>query len=174
MSKGFSASIEMGHRILILQFVSVVYHTAWFVDTEKSLRPFPTVPHLRSSPTVTQLTKQALLRSTQNRLGILHVLLKFPFCSYSQQLSHLIVSVCLSLAIPLDKILLRPGCDYTLTVLNLKKWKWSRVRLFATPWAVCPWDFPGNSPGVDCHFLLQGIFPTQGLNPGLPHCRQTL
>ena len=24
------------------------------------------------------------------------------------------------------------------------------------------------------HFLLQGIFPTQGLNPGLPHCRQTL
>ena len=25
-----------------------------------------------------------------------------------------------------------------------------------------------------CHFLLQGISPTQGLNPGLPHCRQTL
>ena len=37
-----------------------------------------------------------------------------------------------------------------------------------------PWDFPGNSTGVDCHFLLQGVFPTQGLNPGLPHCRQTL
>ena len=28
--------------------------------------------------------------------------------------------------------------------------------------------------GVDCHFLLQGIFPTQGSNPGLLHCRQTL
>ena len=39
---------------------------------------------------------------------------------------------------------------------------------------LCPWDFPGNSTGVDCHFLLQGIFPTQGLNQGLPHCRQTL
>ena len=26
--------------------------------------------------------------------------------------------------------------------------------------------------GVGCHFLLQGIFLTQGLNPGLPHCRQ--
>ena len=37
-----------------------------------------------------------------------------------------------------------------------------------------PWDFPGNSTGVDCHFLLQGIFPTQGLNPGLLHCRQML
>ena len=39
---------------------------------------------------------------------------------------------------------------------------------------LCPWDFPGNSPGVDCHFLLQGIFPTQGSNPGLLHCKQTL
>ena len=27
---------------------------------------------------------------------------------------------------------------------------------------------------MDCHFLLQGIFPTQGSNPGLQHCRQTL
>ena len=27
---------------------------------------------------------------------------------------------------------------------------------------------------MDCHFLLQGIFPTQGSSPGLPHCRQTL
>ena len=34
--------------------------------------------------------------------------------------------------------------------------------------------FLGNSTGVDCHFLLPGIFPTQGSNLGLPHCRQTL
>ena len=32
--------------------------------------------------------------------------------------------------------------------------------------------FPGKSTGVGCHFLLQRIFPTQGLNLGLPHCRQ--
>ena len=37
-----------------------------------------------------------------------------------------------------------------------------------------PWNSPGKSTGVGCHFLLQGIFPTQGLNLGLPHCRQTL
>ena len=37
-----------------------------------------------------------------------------------------------------------------------------------------PWDSPGKNTGVGCRFLLQGIFPTQGLNPGLPHCRQTL
>ena len=35
-------------------------------------------------------------------------------------------------------------------------------------------DFPGKSTGVGCHFLLQRIFPTQGSNLGLPHCRQTL
>ena len=38
----------------------------------------------------------------------------------------------------------------------------------------CPWDFLGKSTGVGCRFLLQGIFPTQGLNPGLLHCRQML
>ena len=52
----------------------------------------------------------------------------------------------------------------------------SHVRLFATPWtvahqALCPWNPPGKNPGVGCHDLLQGIFLTQGLNPGLPHCR---
>ena len=36
------------------------------------------------------------------------------------------------------------------------------------------WDSPGKNTGVGCHFLLQGIFPIQGLNPGLPHCRQML
>ena len=31
----------------------------------------------------------------------------------------------------------------------------------------CPWDSPGKNTGVGCHALLQGIFPTQGSNPGL-------
>ena len=38
---------------------------------------------------------------------------------------------------------------------------------------LCPWDSPGKNTGVDCHALLQGIFPTKGLNLGLLHCRQT-
>ena len=33
---------------------------------------------------------------------------------------------------------------------------------------------PGQNTGVGSLSLLQGIFPTQGLNPGLPHCRQIL
>ena len=35
-------------------------------------------------------------------------------------------------------------------------------------------DSPGKNTGVGCHALLQGIFSTQGSNPGLPHCRQIL
>ena len=33
---------------------------------------------------------------------------------------------------------------------------------------LCPWDFPGKNTGVGCHFLFQGIFPTQGLNMPSP------
>ena len=55
----------------------------------------------------------------------------------------------------------------------------SRVRLLATPWTVtirllCPRDSPGKNIGVGCHALLQGIFPTQGSNPGLLYFRQIL
>jgi len=35
-------------------------------------------------------------------------------------------------------------------------------------------DSPGKNNGVGCHALLQGTFPTQGSNPGIPHCRQIL
>ena len=37
-----------------------------------------------------------------------------------------------------------------------------------------PWNFPGQNTGVGGLSLLQGIFPTQGWNPGLLHCRQIL
>ena len=39
---------------------------------------------------------------------------------------------------------------------------------------LCPWGSPGKNTGVGCHFLHQGIFPTQELNPGLLHCMQSL
>ena len=55
----------------------------------------------------------------------------------------------------------------------------SVVSLFATSWTIAHQDlYHGNSPGkntgVGCHSCLQGIFPTQGLNLGLLHCRQIL
>ena len=36
---------------------------------------------------------------------------------------------------------------------------------------LCPWDSPGKSTGVGCHFRLQRIFPTQGSNMGLKECK---
>ena len=55
----------------------------------------------------------------------------------------------------------------------------SRVWLFVTPWTVAyqapqSVGFSRQEYGVGCHFLLQGIFPTQGSNLGIPHCRQML
>ena len=68
-------------------------------------------------------------------------------------------------------------CCYCL-VAKVKVKSLSRVRLFETPWTVAYQAPPSmgfsNSTGVGCHFLLQGIFPIQGSNPGLLHCRQTL
>ena len=52
------------------------------------------------------------------------------------------------------------------------EWKWkllSCVWLFATLWSS-----PGQNTGAGSLLLLQGIFPTTGLNPGLWHCRQIL
>ena len=67
-----------------------------------------------------------------------------------------------------------PGCcDYTLACFVLKV-KVKVKLLTSLPGFFRPLDFPGKSTGVGGHFLLQGIFPTQGSNPGLPICRQTL
>ena len=53
-----------------------------------------------------------------------------------------------------------------------EKWKWkslSHTQLLATPW-----NSLGQNTGVGSLSIFQGIFPTQGLNPDLPHCRQNL
>ena len=51
-------------------------------------------------------------------------------------------------------------------------WSWSEsVWLFAIPGTISPWNSPGQNTGVGSLSLLQGIFSTQGSDPGLPHCR---
>ena len=60
-----------------------------------------------------------------------------------------------------------PPRNRTWGLWHCEKWKWksfSRVWLFAAPWTI----------GVGNLSLLQGIFPTQGSNPGLPYCRRIL
>ena len=66
-----------------------------------------------------------------------------------------------------EKVLVIQLC---LTFCDPTDWRTPPVtaRLF------CPWNSPGNNTGVGCHFLLQGIFPTQGSNQGLLCFRQIL
>ena len=62
-------------------------------------------------------------------------------------------------------------CVYSVMSDSLKPCGLQPARL------LCPWNFPGENTGVGCHFLLQGIFLTQGLNPHLLcllHCRWIL
>ena len=57
------------------------------------------------------------------------------------------------------------------------EWKWklpSSVQLFATPWSIQSMEFSRSEYYNGYLSLLQGIFPTQGSNPGLPHCRWIL
>ena len=45
---------------------------------------------------------------------------------------------------------------------------------YSSPGSLVHGDSPGKNTGVGCHTLLQGIFPTQGLNPGLLYYRSIL
>ena len=56
----------------------------------------------------------------------------------------------------------------------LLTWSLSHVRLFATPWTIQSMEFSRSEYWVGSLFLLRGIFPTQGSNPGLLHWRQIL
>ena len=51
---------------------------------------------------------------------------------------------------------------------------WSGVPLPSLMDCIDPWNYPCQNTGVGSPSLLQGIFPTQGSNPGLLNCRQIL
>ena len=64
------------------------------------------------------------------------------------------------------------------TLIFSKNQEASNCELFVIPafsdWKLMDYSPPGKNTGVGFHALLQGIFPTQGSNPHLPHCRQFL
>ena len=73
--------------------------------------------------------------------------------------------------------------DYLLpTFHEVVKWSVSHSVMSDSLWPnglqptglLYPWNCPGEHTGVACHFLLQGIFPTQKLNQVLLYCRQIL
>ena len=61
-------------------------------------------------------------------------------------------------------------------------WWWFSHQVVSNSWPcglqsarlLCPWGSPGKNTGVGCHFLHQGIFPSQGWSLGLLHGRQIL
>ena len=56
-------------------------------------------------------------------------------------------------------------------------WPWKRKWKSLSLWPqglYSPWNSPGHNTGVGSLSLLQGIFPTQGTNPGLLYCRPIL
>ena len=67
----------------------------------------------------------------------------------------------------------------TLSSRKVKVQSLSCVQFFATmdcgpPGSSVPGTLQAKNAGMGCHFLLQGIFQTQGSNLGLPHCRLIL
>ena len=67
-------------------------------------------------------------------------------------------------------------CSQTPVSQASRQWKWN-PSVVSDSWRphglqpkrlLCPWDFPGENTGVDCHFLLQEIFPTKRIKPGSP------
>ena len=66
------------------------------------------------------------------------------------------------------------GCKYKFCWFKSKLLPLSCTFRKATPWLHSPWNSPGQNNGVGILSLLQGIFPTQELNLGLPHCRWIL
>ena len=75
-------------------------------------------------------------------------------------------------------ITLMEGWTFFLPQNSLRQqWKWKSINCVHSLQSFglySPWNSPGQNTGVGSLSLLQGIFPTQGLNPALPHCRWIL
>ena len=64
-------------------------------------------------------------------------------------------------------------CSFLMVLHNTLAYSVDKLCLTLWPFELypskflCPWDLPGKNTGVDCHFLLQGVFPSQRWSMGL-------
>ena len=106
-------------------------------------------PYMTTGKTIT-LTRQTFIGKVISLLFHMLSMLVITFLSRSESE---VAQSCLTLCDPVDYG--PPGSSWPTRLLS-------------------PWDFPSKNTGVGCHFLLQGIFPTQGSNPVLLHCKHLL
>ena len=108
----------------------------------------------------------------------MHIIATWSFISLSDQIVLVFFFLCVCVCERERDIF------YPLAVFWMRPKIIGKVKLLITQWCLilcdamdqplCPWNSPGKNTRVASHFLLQRIFPTQGSNPGLLHCRDSL
>ena len=104
------------------------------------------------------------------------LLFKFPIFYKFEHLFSSSQKPSRNISVPSTFVLfLAPAENPDKLLFESEKWKLlSCVRIFVTHGIHSPWNTLSQNTGVGTCSILQRIFPTQGLNPGLPHCRQIL
>ena len=110
-----------------------------------------------------------------------------PFCRGSSQPRHWTQVSCIGRWILYRLSHQRRSHNTALKLENTKHWsvlkamtykshsmRSNHAWLFVTHGLYSPWNSPGQNTGSGSHSLLQRIFPAQGSNPGVPHCRWIL
>ena len=101
-------------------------------------------------------------------------------CTFHKQVEHALIQFFATLQQELPFLQFsRTWSSFSLDVspllcAQLLQWGLTLCDLMKSCRLLCLWDSPGKNTGVGCHSLLQKIFPTQGLNPGLLHHRQII
>ena len=127
----------------------------------------PVSPGVRALSSSSWRNEQAAQRVQLGLQGLLRVESRNHLCNNYSGMRYFIQNstVCSSAESYIPKILFFLSLNLSLSLVAK-----------SCPTLCNPMDcsLPGKNTGVGCHFLLQGIFPTQGSNAGLLHCRQIL
>ena len=145
------------------------------MTTFNSLFPFPLVDFLTSSKQITLVCSTLSLSA----LNFLHIIFSSIYIIYYFSL-HMISHI-------LREIVIKQHMEKHYKIMNLEKWckekkfliviqkvKVAQSCLTGAHGLYSPWNSPGQNHWSGQPFPSPGVFPIQGWNPGLPHCRKIL